>query len=307
MLINTKQNVRLVYSNIRILTCFLLSSISVVVYAQQPFDAQAHRGGRGLMPENTIPAMLDAIDRGITTLEMDLQLSKDRQVIVSHDAAFNSNFATTPQGDTLTKEAARKIVLYQLNYDSIRKYDVGMKFNPEFPRQQKIPVSKPLLSDLLDKTEAYAKQKQRPVYYNIEIKSGPAADGKYYPDLETFIDLAMTVINKKGMTSRVMIQAFDTRALEILHRKYPQYALSYLIGEKEKRPLDELLKNLGFTPPILSPQSSMVTADLVKQCHQQKMKIIPWTVNNLPELQRLKDWGVDGVISDYSDLFSQLK
>ncbi|WP_262919243.1 glycerophosphodiester phosphodiesterase family protein [Niabella hibiscisoli] len=81
--------------------------------------------------------MRDAIDWGVTTLEMDLQLTRDKQVIVSHDPTFNANFAITPQGDTMTVAAARKVILYQLPYDSIAKYDVGLKFNPEFPRQKR--------------------------------------------------------------------------------------------------------------------------------------------------------------------------
>lgn len=285
---------------------YVLSCITLGVQAQTTFDAQAHRGGRGVMPENTIPAMLDAIDKGITTLEMDLQLSADKQVIVSHDPTFNSNFVTTPSGDTLTKAAAKKIVLYQLNYDSIKKYDVGIKFNPEFPHQKKMPVCKPLLSDLLDNTEAYAKQKNRTIHYNIEIKSSPSADGKYYPDLETFVDLAMHVINQKKISDRVVIQTFDTRALHLLHKKYPQYALSYLINASEKRPLSELIKILGFTPAILSPHGHIVTEQLISDCHKRGMKIIPWTINTLEEIKKLKTMGVDGVISDYSDLFSKL-
>lgn len=290
----------------RFIVIWLLNCMAFAVYAQKGFDSQAHRGGRGLMPENTIPAMLDAIDRGITTLEMDLQLTADRKVIVSHDPTFNSNFVTSPQGDTLTREAARKIVLYQLTYDSIKKYDVGLKFNPEFPRQKKMKASKPLLSDLLEETEAYAKKKNRTVYYNIEIKSRPASDGKYYPDLETFIDLAMDVINKKKIADRVVIQTFDTRALHILHRKYPQYALSYLIDAKEKRSVDELIKSLGFIPAALSPHYSIVTDKMIKDCRKRGMRIIPWTVNDLDEMKRLKAMGVDGIISDYSDLFAQL-
>lgn len=286
---------------------FIGCCVTVEAVAQQlSFDTQAHRGGRGLMPENTIPAMLDAIDRGVTTLEMDLQLSKDGQVIVSHDPAFNANFVTTPEGNTLTSAAAKKIVLYQLSYDSIAKYDVGLKFNPEFPRQKKVSAVKPLLSVLLDSTEAYAKAKGRTIHYNIEIKSRPAGDGIYYPDLAGFVDAAMQVIGRKGMDDKVVIQSFDTRALQLLHSKYPGYALSYLIDAKEKRSFSELVKALGFKPAILSPNSALVTPEMIADCHQQKVKVIPWTVNDLEEIRRLKKMGVDGMITDYPDLFSRL-
>lgn len=290
------------YRGLLILSCLSATTC----FGQTKFDTQAHRGGRGLMPENTIAAMLDAIDRGVTTLEMDLQLSKDGQVIVSHDPTFNANFVTTPEGNTLTSAAAKKIVLYQLSYDSIAKYDVGLKFNPEFPRQKKIAAVKPLLSVLLDSTEAYAKAKGRTVHYNIEIKSRPAGDGLYYPDLAGFVDAAMKVIRQKNMVERVVMQSFDTRALLLLHQKYPEYALSYLIDAKEKRSFSELVKALGFKPAILSPNSALVTPEMIADCHQQKVKVIPWTVNDLEEIRRLKKMGVDGVITDYPDLFSRL-
>jgi len=273
---------------------------------QLAFDSQAHRGGRGLMPENTIPAMLDAIDRGVTTLEMDLQLTKDGRVIVSHDPTFNANFVTTPRGDTLVSAAAKKIVLYQLSYDSIAKYDVGLKFNPEFPRQKRIGAIKPLLSVLLDSTEAYARAKGRAIRYNIEIKSKPAGDGVYYPDVASFVNLAMQVIDSKNMADRVVIQSFDTRALQLLHQRYAGYALSYLVDGKEKRAPRKLIEALGFRPEILSPNEMIVTPELVKDCHLLGIKVIPWTVNSIDRIRELKKIGVDGIITDYPDLFSQL-
>src|SRR5215218_1456073 len=102
------------------------------------FDKQGHRGCRGLMPENTIPAMLKAIDLGVTTLEMDLAISADKKVVVSHDPHFNEKITTTPQGTQLTKAEGAARLLYAMNYDSIKKYDVGLKPHPDFPQQQKI-------------------------------------------------------------------------------------------------------------------------------------------------------------------------
>ena len=292
----------IIHKGVLILSCLFTTTC----FGQIKFDSQAHRGGRGLMPENTIPAMLDAIDRGVTTLEMDLQLTKDGQVIVSHDPTFNANFVTTPQGDTLTSAAAKKIVLYQLSYDSIAKYDVGLKFNPEFPRQKKIAAIKPLLSVLLDSTEAHAKAKGRAIKYNIEIKSKPASDGVHYPDIASFVDLAMQVIDSKNIANRVVVQSFDTRALRLLHQRYAHYALSYLVDRKEKRNPEELVKALGFTPEILSPNEMIVTPGLVKDCHLLGIKVIPWTVNSIDRIRELKKIGVDGIITDYPDLFSQL-
>jgi len=270
------------------------------------FDKEAHRGGRGLMPENTIPAMLHAIDLDVTTLEMDTHITRDGQVVVSHDPYFNENITTTPEGKTLTKEAARQRLLYTMPYDSIAKYDVGLKPYPAFPQQQKIAAHKPLLSALIDATEAHARQKGKSMNYNIEIKSKPGGEGRLHPAVEEFVDKVMQVINEKGIASRTIIQSFDPGALQVMHRKYPQVATSLLIEADEKRSLEEQLQQLGFTPSAYSPNFALVTPLLVQQCHDKKMKIIPWTVNDPAEMKRLKQMGVDGIISDYPNLFEQL-
>src|SRR5690349_697312 len=206
--------------------CFLFLSLVGCHTAKQnssslsntKLDKQGHRGCRGLMPENTIPAMIKAIDLGVTTLEMDLVISKDKKVVVSHDVYFNEKITTTPEGNFLTKAEAGKRLLYTMNYDSIREYDVGLKSHPDFPRQEKIAVHKPLLSDLLDATEAYGKQKGRQLNYNIEIKSNPENDGKKHPEVSEFVDLAIKVIKEKGIFNRATIQSFDPRSLQYLHK-----------------------------------------------------------------------------------------
>ena len=270
------------------------------------FDAQAHRGGKGLMPENTIPAMLNAIDLGVNTLEMDLQITKDKQVIVSHDASFNPNFTTTPDGKTLSAAEAKKLLLYGMNYEDIKKYDVGMKPYADFPRQKKIAVHKPLLAELLAATEKYAKEKGRNIFYNIEIKSGVKSDNINHPAVEEFVDLAMAVINRKGVANRTIIQSFDNRALQVMHRKYPGVATSLLIMGTDKRSFEKQIEDLGFIPHTYSPQYILITPGLISKAHQKGMKILPWTVNDLNELRRLKNMGVDGIISDYPDLFAKL-
>jgi glycerophosphoryl diester phosphodiesterase len=123
------------------------------------------------MPENTIVAMYRGIDEGVNTLELDLHISKDRKVVVSHDPYFNELITTTPEGKFLSEEESRDRLLFTMNYDSIKKYDVGLKPYPDFPQQKKIPAYKPLLAVLIDSSEIYAAQKNRKIFYNIEIKS----------------------------------------------------------------------------------------------------------------------------------------
>ena len=274
---------------------------------QDGLDKQGHRGSRGLMPENTIPAMLKALELGVTTLEMDVVISKDNKVVLSHDVFFHHNITTTPEGKTLTKAEAEKRLLYTMSYDSIRKYDVGLKPHPDFPRQQKIAVHKPLLSDLLEASEKGAKERRRPVFYNIEIKSKPENGGKKHPVIEEFVDLVIAVINEKDLVGRTTIQSFDPRALQVVQRKYPKVTTSLLMEGSDKRTLEEQLKELGFTPAIYSPHFSLVTPLLMEQCRQKNIRVVPWTVNSLEEMQRLISLKVDGIITDYPDLFLQLK
>ena len=288
-----------------VVLCISCSTAKKNITVELPqFDKQGHRGSRGLMPENTIPAMHKAIDLGVTTLEMDVIISKDKKVVVSHDAYFNADITTTPGGKILSKEEGTKLLLYAMNYDSIRRYDVGLKPHPSFPRQQKIAVYKPLLTELIQSSEAYAKQtKKDPLWFNIETKSKPAGDGIQHPAPEEFVDLLVAVIQEENIFNRTVIQSFDERTLQVAHQKYPSIKTSLLIENTDKRSLDHQLKELGFVPTVYSPHYSLVTDQLVKSCHEKGMKIIPWTINTKQEIERIKSLGVDGIITDYPDLF----
>lgn len=270
------------------------------------FDKQAHRGGRGLMPENTIASEKNAIDYDCT-MEMDLQMTKDKQIVVSHDAYLSNLFCLTPEGDTMSKQDSRSRLIYDMAYDSLAKYDCGTKFYPAFPKQEKIHAVRPLLSVLIDSVEAYGKSKNHVNHYNIEIKSNPRSDGKHYPSLDEYVDSAMAVITRKGIGPRTMIQSFDVRALRIVHKKYPKIKTSYLVGPKDKKDVQGYIDELGFEPDIWSPEFSLVTPELVKAFHQKHILVIPWTPNTVEDMQKLKDMDVDGMITDYPDYYSELK
>jgi len=186
-------------------------------------DIQGHRGCRGLMPENTIPAMLKAIDLGVTTLEMDVVITKDNKVVVSHEPWMEKEITTKPDGTYInTTVESMEFNIYKMDYDEIVKYDVGMKPHPRFPNQQKMKAVKPLLGDLIDAVENYLVSKNLPkVQYNIETKSLPAGDNKFHPMPAEFVELLMSVIKEKKIESRVIIQSFDLRSLKYLHEKYP--------------------------------------------------------------------------------------
>ena len=272
---------------------------------QKKFDTEGHRGCRGLMPENTIPAMLYAIDLGVTTLEMDTHITKDSLVVISHDPWFNPDITTKPDGSYIDT-AKEKYILYQMTYDSIKQFDVGLKPYARFPQQKKIAAHKPLLSNLIDSTERYSKMKRRRIQYNIEIKSAPEGDDIYHPKPDVFTDEVMTIVNEKNITSRVIIQSFDIRPLQHLRKKYPAVKTSLLIEEDDKRSLQQQFDELSFVPSIYSPYYKLVTKELIAECHRQHCKVIPWTVNDLDEMKALKNLGVDGIISDYPNLYIQL-
>ena len=270
------------------------------------FNKEGHRGTRGLMPENTIPSMYRAIDYDVNTVEVDVVFSKDKKVVISHDVYFHQDITTTPDGKQLTAKEAQQLLLYNMNYDSIRKYDVGLKPHKEFPRQQKIAAYKPLLSELIDSTDWYAKSKGKQIMYNIELKTNAANDGTKTPPVEEFVDLVMQVVKDKKLENRSYLQSFDFRPLQILHKKYPNITTAVLISGSDKRTLEQQLTELGYTPEMYSPHYSLVTPKLVAECHKRNIKIIPWTVNTVEEMRKMKDLGVDGIITDYPDYFGQM-
>ncbi|WP_440134912.1 glycerophosphodiester phosphodiesterase family protein [Chitinophaga sancti] len=277
----------------------LLGSILMLVSlaASAQFDVQAHRGGRALMPENTIPAMKHAIDLGARTLELDCVISADKKVVVSHDLYMSADFMRTPEGKDIEKVNEQSYKLYTMPYDSIRKYDAGTKPHKDFPKQVKMQTYKPLLSELIDSVETYVKTHHlKPVYYNMETKCSPDGDGTFHPAPDEFVALMMKVIKDKGIQHRVTVQSFDIRTLQVIHKLYPKQKLALLVYGKES--FEANLAQLGFSPDIYSPYSALVTKDLVTTAHHKNVQVLPWTVNDPQDMQKMIDLGVDGIITD---------
>ncbi len=268
---------------------------------QKTILVHAHRGGMALYPENTIPAMKNAVDLGVPVLELDLHVSKDSQVIVSHDAFFNSVKALTPEGNVILKQKEREYKYFSMTYDSIRKYDVGSHPNPAFPDRKNVKTIVPLVSDLIDSVETYARRSGKaPLSYNIEIKSDPAKDGIFSPDYKTFADLCMKVLLGKNLGERLLLQCFDVRTLNYVHQKYPSVRLSYLV-EDSNATFEELMARLNFVPQVYSPEHDMLTKEVVRKIHVKGMQIAPWTVDKKKEVLRLKKLGVDAIITNRPD------
>jgi len=298
-------------------------------FGQQKIDVQGHRGGMGLMPENTIAAMLNGVKLGVKTLELDVVISSDGKVVVSHDAYMASDFMRKPDGSDISKEEQMGMALYKMTYDSISRFDAGSKPHPHFPQQVKMKTYRPLLGDLIDSVETYVKKnKLKPVYYNIETKISPAGDGIYNPKPDVFVNTMMDVLRTKNLGKRLTIQSFDNRTLQILHKTEPKIRLSLLAfgkmdlsSELKKQGLDSAglkkvkqailaygkggvdadLQKLGFTPDIYSPYYTSVDKAMVEKVHAMKMEILPWTVDEVKDMEALVALGVDGIITNYPD------
>jgi len=266
------------------------------------FSAEAHRGGRGLMPENTIIAMQDAMSfDNITTLEMDTHITKDGKVIVTHDDYLSPGFMLTPDGKEIPVSDNKKYAIFQMDYEQLKAFDIGTKINKGFPQQKKIKTYIPLLSDLIDTVQKDIKLKnKKQLFYNIETKCEPAGDNIVNPTPEVFVKLLMDVIEQKQITPYVVIQSFDKRTIQIINKKYPKVRTSFLISNKKT--YEENIADLGYKPFIYSPEWKLVTADLVKKAHADGVKIIPWTANTKTDINHLKSLKVDGIISDYPNL-----
>jgi glycerophosphoryl diester phosphodiesterase len=273
--------------------------------AQSRLDVQGHRGGRGLMPENSIPAMLNAVKLGVRTLELDCVISSDGKVVVSHDVYMSSAFMLKPDGTEISKTEEKQYSLYKMTYDSIRRWPEGVKPYPQFPQQARVPTYKPLLADLIDSVENYVQLHHlKPVYYNMETKSTPQGDDIDHPKPERFVTLLMEVVKAKGIGDRVIIQSFDPRTLQVLHQKEPRQYTALLVENGEGFAAN--IADLGFDPTIYSPYYRLVDADLVKKAHERKIAVLPWTVNEEKDMQSLAALGVDGMISDYPDRLVRL-
>ena len=267
-------------------------------------DYQAHRGGRGLMPENTIAAMLAAMDNAVvTTLEMDLAITKDKQVVVSHDPILNPIITTKPDGSFIKADELTKNIIYQMDYTTLEKYDVGLKMHPGFTGQKKLPAIIPTLSSLIDSVEAKSKITGRKMNYNIEIKSVEGKDITEHPAPDEFVELVVSTLQKKNILDRTSLQSFDLRPLRVLHEKYPNIKTAYLVFGAECANAEKQIALLGFQPTIYSPEYKYVNQAMIDYCHQKNIQVIPWTVNTKEEINALIELKVDGIITDYPNLF----
>lgn len=267
-------------------------------------DVQGHRGCRGLLPENTIPAFMKALELGVTTLELDLVISKDDQVIISHEPFFNHEI-TTYKGKHLKEKNEKKHNIYKLNRNDLNAYDVGLKDHPKFKTQESLAATKPTLVELAESTYNKCKEINRPLpYFNVEIKRVPEQDGEFHPGALDFARLVIKAIYDGKIQNNTYIQSFDPESLESVRKLDDSIPLVLLIANK-KSPKKNL-KNLSFIPEVYSPHHKLVDKELVELCARNNMKLIPWTVNEKEDIIKQLQLGVDGIITDYPDLLLEI-
>lgn len=272
---------------------------------KRAIDIQGHRGARGLLPENSIRGFVKAIDLGVNTLELDLCITKDKLVVVSHEPFISSEICLDSDRNMISEEQSKQLNIYQMDYVEVRSYDCGSLMHPRFRSQGKVKAVKPLLSEVFRRIEDYyVKNNITPLAYNIEIKSMQETDEVYHPAPEEFSDLVFDQIEGVIDWSRVTIQSFDFRVLQYFSEKHPEVQLAQLI--ENDKPWQENVDELGFKPEIYSCYYKLLTKEIIEELHSENIRVIPWTINEIPEMEELISWGVDGIITDYPDRAKEL-
>jgi glycerophosphoryl diester phosphodiesterase len=267
-------------------------------------EIHGHRGFRGLFPENTITSFKEAVKLGVDAIELDVIISKDSHVVVSHEPWFNYKFCTEPDGEKV--RALKQHNLFKMNYDEIKRYDCGKRVNTQFPEQQGLPEYKPLLSETILTIDEYCKENGLPlVSFNIEIKSGRIGDGRWHPEPQKIAELVYAVVKEFNINERILIQSFDIRSLQAMHKLDKDLKIGLLIANTGS--VDHNIRKLGFTPYMYNPSLKLTKEHTVKQAHHHGCKIIPWTVNREEDMKKLINWGVDGLITDYPNIALKLR
>lgn len=239
-----------------------------------------HRGARAVRPENTLPAFEYAIAAGADVLEMDLAVTKDNVLVVSHDPEMNAKFCDGPKGTRIIRE---------MTLEQLRAWDCGGRVNPDYPRQQAMPGTRvPTLDEVL------ALAPRGKFQFNIETKIFRKRPEVTPPPAE-FARLIAESIRRHQLVSRVIVQSFDFRTLQAMKLLMPSVRLAAL-HEGTPKDFAVIAKEAGAR--IVSPHHSLVTPEQVRRAHKAGLQVVPWTANTPEQWQKLADAKVDAIISD---------
>jgi glycerophosphoryl diester phosphodiesterase len=263
------------------------------------FEIQGHRGARGLAPENSIEGFILALELGVDVLEMDVVITEDEQVILSHEPWISAEICLDKEGEELPSDALAMVQhnIYQMSFKEVQEFDCGTKMHPRFPEQSKMSVHKPRLSALIDSVKAYCAAQGRGLpSFNIELKHKSMGEELYHPKAERYAELVLGVTVAKGIDQNCTYQSFSLPQLQALHNTHPS---NLVLLSDENTPLHALVDELGFVPAVYSPNFNLLNESDMKYARAHQMKIIPWTVNELSDMEKLYNLGVDGIITDY--------
>ncbi len=284
----------------------------------RPFDLQGHRGARGLAPENTLGGFVRALETGVSTLELDIGVSRDGVVVIHHDERLNHDIARNPSGAWV---AAPGPLIRDLSFAEIGEYNVGM-LRPGSAYAQRHPEQTPRegarIPSLAQLFELVQKRGDEGVRFTIEIKLSPdKPDHTIGP--QAMVGALLDVIAAHRMDARVTIQSFDWRTLKLVQARAPQIPTAYLSAQRPAfNTIDVkglwtagLLRERFASVPAMveaaggavwSPHYEDLTPALLKDARARGLKVIPWTVNQRADIGRIIDMGVDGLITDRPDL-----
>ncbi len=263
-------------------------------------DVHGHRGCRGVMPENSVPGFIKAVDMGCDYLELDVVLSADDEVIVSHEPWMNSLICLTPDDAAIAPDEEKALNIFRMTTLELQQYDCGSVRHPGFPKQRTMPVSKPTLREVVEAVDEHAllNGHMNPAF-NVEIKSHPDWYGVYQPGPDLLAERVVREIDALDMANRCIVQSFDPAVLRAIRAERDDLPLALLVETSEG--LDQDLQRLGFQPDIYCPHFSLVTPELAREVHGRGMDLVVWTVNEKEDIRRILQVGVDGIISDHPD------
>ena len=277
---------------------------SISVDFSKAFTIQGHRGARGYCPENTILSCQKAIELGADGLEIDICVSKDNQLIVSHEPWMSRHICSFPDGKPVDTEGS--LFLKNMTVSNIQTYDCGMRGNARFPTQQAIKTCKPTLYELVLNIMSFCEAHHYPPpFWNIEVKSHVNWYGRLVPFPRTYAALIRDFLAQHILLlpkNRYYLSSFDPYILRAIRRELPDISLAFLTEQREN--FGESIKRLGFKPHFYSPFYKNITSKMVKQVHHHGVQLVTWTVNDMKSAKRLKKWGVDGIITDFPNLLT---
>lgn len=260
-----------------------------------------HRGCRGLMPENSIQSFLYAIELGVDAIELDVVISGDNQVLVSHEPWLSHLYCLSPSGGKIIEHDERSYNLFKMTMDEICMADCGSLFHPDFPHQKKFKTSKPLLKDVFYAVEDFIIRHSLPqIVYNIEIKSEPSMYGIYQAFPDVFVNILCELLKGFNLEGRLILQSFDKQILKELKQKELNFDLGLLV--EGVADIEKDIKTLGFIPGYYNPDYHLLNAEMIAFANQMEIKIIPWTVNEIEIMKEVSQMGVYGLITDYPNL-----